>query len=501
MQYIEHYDNFFNVLNTKQQDLLSKSLNIFNSNLLLDYQSDININNSIFVVGNTDMALDFINVYKDKFNIKTSPFIESFSGSLGNFKIIVDDEIIDASIIIFFIDFAILKPQLGVLFINDYDSKEHIANEIENLIGDFIFDKSILYFEDKCQYHHRDKTNYSYCRSCVDICPNMSISSNEYKKELIFSDIDCIMCGKCVGVCPSGAMQKTSASITSVNKALKIYKDKMLILIGYNDLKDSIDLFNNILSKYDIFPFIVPNVNILNEVYLLSILQESARRCLIFGKSSQILDESIKYINALYKIMFNTDAIYHLDSIDKLDMDVIDTSPILGYTYDVDQREFSREIFANRMKFFIKNNDFGILKNTDMILYTNLDIDDKSCTLCMSCVDACNANALISSKDNFSLLLNPSLCTVCGFCLDICPEKVISMPLLGYELNDSFLNYNVKAKDEAFACIECGKIFASAKSIEKVKSIMMPIFVNDETKMKTIFCCSDCKVKVMFNRE
>lgn len=495
------YDRFADVLNDNQIDILNKSVDILSANLPINYQCDLVVNNEVFVIGSSDLAYKFVSNYSKSFNIQSSPSIDSFYGNLGNFVINVDKETsIKASILVFFIEFNIIKPQLGVLFASSYDSEVSMVNEIESLIGEFTFDKSILYFEDKCQYHHRNKTDYAYCRSCADICPNMSIISNEDKRELLFSDIDCITCGMCVGICPSGAMQKTSASLYSINKALKLYRNKMVVILSSEYFEDSIDLFGDFFKINDVFLFIVPNISMLNEVYILSILQESFRRCLIIGKSSQILNESIAYINTLYEKIFNTQAVYYADSISNINMDVIDTSPIAGYSYDIDIREFSREIFSNRLKFFIKDKDYGVLKNTEMILYTDLSINSDKCTLCMSCVEACNTNALINSKNNFSLLLNPSLCTACGFCLDVCPEQVISMPLLGYGLNNDFLSYSIKASDEPFACIECGKIFASTKSINKVKSVMQPIFANDPIKMKTILCCSDCKVKVMFNQ-
>jgi DNA-directed RNA polymerase subunit RPC12/RpoP len=54
------------------------------------------------------------------------------------------------------------------------------------------------------------------------------------------------------------------------------------------------------------------------------------------------------------------------------------------------------------------------------------------------------------------------------------------------------------AKDELFACSECGKEFATKKSIEKIAAIMTPLFGADDVKIKTLYCCSDCKPKVMF---
>lgn len=256
-----------------------------------------------------------------------------------------------------------------------------------------------------------------------------------------------------------------------------------------------LELVENLNDK-SIIPFVVPNIDMLNEVYLLSVLQESGRRCIIFGNSGGLVQESVKYINNLYQMLFGVQAVYCFDGKFSIVNDIF--IKLEGFAYSVESSDFTRDIFSNRLKYFIKDNDYGIVENTPSILYTNLSIDTSKCTLCMSCVESCNTKALINSKDNFSLLLNPSLCTACGYCVDICPEKSIDMPLKGLELNLKFFTYEAQAKDEPFACVECGKVFASAKSITKVQNMMSKVFDSDEIKKKTLLCCSDCKVKVMF---
>jgi DNA-directed RNA polymerase subunit RPC12/RpoP len=54
------------------------------------------------------------------------------------------------------------------------------------------------------------------------------------------------------------------------------------------------------------------------------------------------------------------------------------------------------------------------------------------------------------------------------------------------------------AKDELFACTECGKQFATVKAVQKIAAIMTPLFGADDIKVKTLYCCADCKPKVMF---
>lgn len=479
-------------------NIYKKASEILSGEATLGYESDVVVDNSIAVIGEGKLKEHFIKSSSEIYNIKHFSDIESFSGNLGNFKILLNDssatKVESASQIVFFNSFEIIKPQLGIHFANNYDDEKSLKDSINDLIGEFSVDSTILYDKDKCQYHHRDKNEFSYCKSCVESCPNMSISADDDKRELVFSDIDCILCGKCVAVCPSGAMQKRNASLLNITKAAKLYKNKGVLLLNQNDL-ESINNLNELASN-DIIPLALPNINLLNEVYLLTILQESGRGCIIFGERDEFLEESISFINALYERLFNQKPIYCTNEITNLEK--YTPATLQAYSYNADKEEFSREIFANRLKFFIKDNNFGTLKNTKNILYTNIKIDENKCTLCMSCVESCNTKALISSKDNFSLLLNPILCTACGYCIDNCPEKCMEMPLGGIELESSFFNYNTKAKDEPFKCVECGKIFASAKSIKKVQELIAPKFGNDEVKKRTLLCCSDCKVRVMF---
>ena len=56
---------------------------------------------------------------------------------------------------------------------------------------------------------------------------------------------------------------------------------------------------------------------------------------------------------------------------------------------------------------------------------------------------------------------------------------------------------SILAKDELFACVECNKEFATTKSIEKIAAMMGPLFAKDPVKERTLYCCADCKPKIM----
>ena len=498
---------------------------------------DVIVDNTLLVVGGGDLAQNFATAFATKYAITIAPHIQSYSGSLGNFRVEVGESQGDfgdfegakfhknpakfSQIIFFSAPIEIKKPQLGIHFVSDYESQSALCDEIDALIGDFSFDKTILFDEKKCQYFHRDKTEFSYCADCAAVCPTMAISANDAKRELVFSQIDCILCGKCVAVCPSGAMQKSNATIFNLNKALKFFKGKIAVVC---ENKEDFDKFcegvlechkstdanscNDKSNLSELAPLVLPSVNMLNESFLLSILQESGRICAIIGNATTKIDTHLKecadFINDLYHRAVGQNAVFLSDSAINQNADFIAHSAqkahLPYYHYDISEGEFTREIVANRVRFLIKDNDFGTLKNSANLIYTDLKINAEKCTLCMSCVESCNANALLSAKDNFTLLLNPSLCTACGYCIDTCAEKCIEMSLGGYRLNESFLTHRVLASDEPFRCVECGEIYATKKSIQKVKGILQSVFMGDSLKLKSLECCEKCKVKIMFEK-
>ncbi|MGX3010953.1 4Fe-4S dicluster domain-containing protein [Helicobacter sp. 23-1044] len=563
----------------------------FSSILGANTKSDIAVDNTLLIVGNSDLARDFANANSDKYKIKILPFISDYSGSLGDFCVnfgessasfresMIDSplDLRESSVdshesktqtfaqIAFFSAFdKNKKPQLGVHFVSDYENNEALCDEIDALIGDFSFEKTILFDEKKCQYFHRDKTEFAYCKDCVAVCPTMAISANDTKRELIFSQVDCVLCGKCVAVCPSGAMNKANATLTNLNKALKYFKSKIAVVceskgdfekfIKNAESTTNSNANSSIVSEKsglrscerenrtdgsltkrttslpdlspqdefanDFAPLILPSINLLNESYLISILQESGRICVLFGEIDSHLKECVEFINELYKRVVGQKAVFIAESApisqDSANLQNVDchevvptsrndelsaeSSHLPHYHYEISDNEFLRQTFANRVRFLTKERDFGMLENSANLIYTDLKINADKCTLCNACVESCNTRALINAKDSFTLLLNPSLCTACGYCVDTCAENCLEMSLKGYGLNESFLNYRVLAQDEPFKCVECGTIFATNKAINKVKSILSPAFMGDSTKLKSLECCEKCKVKIMFEK-
>jgi len=52
-------------------------------------------------------------------------------------------------------------------------------------------------------------------------------------------------------------------------------------------------------------------------------------------------------------------------------------------------------------------------------------IQSKECTLCCSCVEMCDANALRLIEEKIEII--DLYCTKCGLCVEVCPLELISL--------------------------------------------------------------------------
>lgn len=293
-------------------------------------------------------------------------------------------------------------------------------------------------------------------------------------------------------VCPSGAIQRFSYNQESLALISRLYFNFVPILCTHALSPQSI--------PHNFAPLVIPNLDMLNEAYLLTLIQESSSSLILYAPNileiSPQLQASVDFVNQIFECIFGEKGIFIIDSFK--DLPDLKPNPALHYIYTQTQDDFLKKIFSDRLRFYIKDGDFGLL-STPKHSYGKIKINPSKCTLCNSCVGVCTTQSLIAG--NFEILHNPSLCTICGYCTKICPENAIEENFNILELQNDWFEYHSLVKDEGFACIECKKIFSNKKPIQKIKEQMLPLLDGDPLKIKALECCSDCKVKIMFEEQ
>ena len=361
----------------------------------------------------------------------------------------------------------------------------------------FNYKNSIIYDSQTCDYHHRRD---EICAKCSAICPSVAILKDDESKELVFSHIDCIGCGRCVGICPTGAIDSAKMPRNAFFQVAKLYENKKILIIPQN-----LDLSNlNVKLSQNTLVLSLYALNFLSVSHFLTLLQTGGANLAIFDPQHTVdepLRESINIINEIYKLKFNKSAVLLVENENELNSTLNSLEFIENSKFNLVEANLSkREIFSKRVAFLVGDDDFGVVKSGKFITHGEVSINENSCTLCLSCAGACNTGALFADNSDNSLKYNASLCTACGYCVKSCAEKdTIKIDLCGIKLNPKYFSHQILAKDSLFACIECGKEFAPSKAVMKIANLMLDR-LSDPLTQKTLYCCADCKAKIMVQR-
>ena len=496
--------NFY-LKNSKDKDPEKLGNNVYRlfqaRNLFYLYSSDLpeikRIDNTVILVGGDEFFDEFEKLNsggKLEVIAKVNPEdIEKIEGVIGSLKLLKKDNSIFEASQILFLDRPDDYERVGVIKVER--GKEYAAfNEaLENAEFGYEYVKVLKYDNTICQHHNRQ---YDVCGFCADVCPVDAIVKADDPRRLEFVDINCTRCGGCVSICPSGAMDFRVPDRSVFHMMSKIYKDRIPLIIpenmGFESLK--IDL------KEDVLPFVIGGKKFLDESHLLTILQESGAQVVIFNDNlSKGTKEAIGLINEIYRRKYGKEGVLVATDVDEL-KSALDRVCKVDGSYnpkEVDVYKKKREIFSERLEFIVDGDDLGELTSFEYLHYGLISVDESRCTLCLSCAGACNVEALKPFENDNSLRFNPSICTMCGYCVQICPEQCMSITKDVIYLNKSWFVYRTLAKDELFRCIVCGKPFAPAKSIKTIAERMIKIWGEDDPRVKTLYCCPDCKPKVM----
>lgn len=418
------------------------------------------------------------------------------NGKIGSLTVTIkkDEEIVDLETdqILWFDAPLFAMKQLGTVDPNIIGLEKAVEKIKENN-GGYKYKNFVNYDSSICQYHERrDET----CGKCAEVCPTVAIMKIDKEKHLEFSNVDCHGCGGCVSVCPSGALDYTQMPRNALSEISAFYKDRVALILPR---KMELEALHVALSP-NVLPFAIEGEKFLHEAHMLTLLQASGNPIIFYTDFiSKGTGDAIRIINEIFERKYNKKAVFVCENAQELEQAFRDVVAIPECVYGINEEGLrKREIFSARLSHLVGSDDLGVVKTGEHIHYGNITINQESCTLCLSCVGACNVRALTAHPEDNTLRFDPSICTNCGYCEFVCPEKdCLTVVKDELTLNSDYFKQNIMATDDIFECVECGVGFATVKSIEKIAAIMKPIFAGDDLKIRTLYCCANCKPKIM----
>ena len=469
-----------------------------------DFAQDISysqeVTNEVLLIANNQENYNlFVSKIKsDDFELFSinEDIIKSISGHIGNLVVTVDDEgkdiILNVSQIVWFDAKQMGLNQSGTFDPNLTSIDETIQTLKEN-INSYSYKKFTTYDQNICQYHGRRE---EICSKCEEVCPTVAITKDDKTKTLGFSQIDCHGCGGCVSVCPSGAMDYAPSNKEALYEMSKFYKETHPLIIPEKMKMENLE----ISLKENVLPFAVEGEKFLHESSLLTLLQLSGSQAIFYSDFiSKGTGDVIRILNDIYQKKYSMDAVLVAMNQEELEIALNKVSFVENSYFNFNQDALKkREIFSHRLQKIVGNEDLGLVKTGEHVHYGKVLVNQDTCTLCLVCVGACNVDALQADASDNTLRLNPSLCTACGYCEVSCPEKdCLTIERDVIHLEPTWFKENILAQDTLFACVECGKEFATTKAINKIAAMMGPLFSFDPVKERSLYCCADCKPKIM----
>ena len=389
---------------------------------------------------------------------------------------------------------------------------EEALKELPLMRGRFKKPQFVIMIRDRC-LHGRSHTQE--CHRCLDICPVAALGSKD--RQIVIDQYRCEGCGACALICPSDAIQLPMSRRELVSELERTLSESFANLPapprvvfyepGSDDARNArhaaTDTYGN-----PILGVAVDEISLLGVDLLLATLAYGADGVALISnpKVPAAIEDALQRQVGLGRAIIRG---LHMPADYLCFSSCLDDLPDLpwrgerraglsaGFTFNQEKRALTRLAAEHlcpddgRVKPSIAlpaNSFFGTI------------FIDATCSLCMACVGACPADALVADGDSPRLSFIESRCHQCGLCQAACPENCITMH--SRLLCDTRIANHPTVVYEAkpFLCIVCGQPFASANMVGRMQEKLAGHWMYSTSRQaKRLQMCRTCRIRDIFS--
>jgi len=395
--------------------------------------------------------------------------------------------------------------------------------DLRGLVGEFEKPKFFVYKQKLCAHSRNEKVG---CNACIEVCSAAAISSEKERQQIKVNPNLCVGCGACTTVCPSGALgfayPRAGEQGVKFKTLLATYlraggKQPALLLHSQQagtrllgDLGRAARVDPDVLGvPARVIPVPVWHTASLGLDVWLSAVAYGASNVWVLMTG----EEAPQYREAVRAQMDVAQAILHglgytgehfriLQARDARDLAELDAelqapaaqgvSRTASFAVQADKRA-TLELALDHFIEQASSRPEVIALPAQGSPLGALAINKDSCTMCLSCVNACPASALQDNPNAPQLKFIEKNCVQCGLCVKTCPEKALSLvPQL--LLTPRRKEAVVLNEMQPYACVRCGKPFGTLKGIEAMLGKLAGHSMFQGEALERLKMCGDCRV-------
>ena len=412
-----------------------------------------------------------------------------------------------------------------------------VVVKLRDMVGEFEKPKFFNYKQNICA-HSRNET--VGCNACVEICSAQAISSDKHLKQIKVNPNLCIGCGACTTVCPTGALTyaypRASEQGVRLKTLLSTYAKAggahpVLLFHSQGRGQQAVEALGRAAQLQKTVRGVPANVipqalfhtaSLGMDVWLSAIALGAAQVAVLVTD-----EEAPAYLDGLADQMRVAQAIlnglgyagvhFHLlhaqigggpQAVTSLDASLQalgrarPTVPSRAARFAIVQEK--RSTLDMALDHFITQAPAvlpeAIALPTAGAPFGNLLVNKDTCTMCLSCVSACPANALQDNPELPQLKFVEKNCVQCGLCATTCPEDAITLqPRL--LLTPQRKEARVLNEMQPYACIRCAKPFGTLKAIESMLGKLAGHAMFQGAAADRLKMCGDCRVIDIYSAE